>query len=55
LVFIIATAHQLLQAEPCAEQIMEFLLVAVLQVLVVLIGKAFQVIQATGFVAHQEA
>jgi len=55
LVFITATAHQLLQAEPCAEQIMEFLLVAVLQVLVVLIGKAFPEIQVTGFVAHQEA
>jgi hypothetical protein len=46
--------HQLLQAELCAEQIMEFLLVDVQQALVVLTGKIFQVIQATGFVVLQE-
>jgi len=54
LVFIIATVYQLLQAELCAEQIMEFLLVDALQTLVVLTGKIFLVIQATGFVALQE-
>jgi hypothetical protein len=46
--------RQLLQAELCAEQIMEFLLVAVLQALVVHIGKVFLETQATGFVVHQE-
>jgi hypothetical protein len=54
LVFITATVHQLFQAEPFVEQIMEFLLVDVLQALVVLIGKTSPVIQATGFVVLQE-
>jgi hypothetical protein len=52
--FIIATVHQLLQAEPCAEHLAELLMVVVQQVLVVLIGKTFLVLQATGFVALQE-
>jgi hypothetical protein len=34
---------------------MELPLVAVLQVLVVLIGRTLKEIQATGFVVHQEA
>jgi hypothetical protein len=46
--------HQLLQAELCAEQIMVLHLVDVQQALVVLTGKTFLVIQATGFVALQE-
>jgi hypothetical protein len=55
LVFITATVQVLLQAELCAEHLVEFPMAAVLQVLVVLIGKAFLEIQVTGFVAHQEA
>jgi hypothetical protein len=46
--------HQLLQAELCAEQKMVLHLVDVQQALVVLTGKIFQVIQATGFVVIQE-
>jgi hypothetical protein len=46
--------HQLFQAELCAEQIMVLHLVDVQQALVVLTGKIFLVIQATGFVALQE-
>jgi hypothetical protein len=44
----------LLQAELCAEPITVSHLVDAQQVLAVLIGKIFQVIQATGFVVLQE-
>jgi hypothetical protein len=52
--FIIAMAHQLLQAELYVEHLVELLMVVVQQALVVLTGKTFLVIQAIGFVALQE-
>jgi hypothetical protein len=52
--FIIATVHQLLQAELYVEHLAVLHMVDVQQALVVLTGKIFLVIQATGFVALQE-
>jgi hypothetical protein len=52
--FITVTAQALLQAELYVEHLAVLHLVDVQQALVVLTGKTFLVLQATGFVAHQE-